>query len=90
MLIWEHADGTATWTGSFNAADWADYMSKRETGEDAPVSEPVEPQSVEPGRPAGNASLEAWRGYALTQGAAADEIADLTRNELRDLYGGEE
>lgn len=51
--------------------------------------EPVVPaEAVE--QPAGNASAEAWRDYALTQGATEEEVADLSRNDLRDQYGTEE
>jgi hypothetical protein len=38
-------------------------------------------------QPAGNASRDDWRAYALTQGATEDEVEDLSRNDLRDLYG---
>lgn len=39
-------------------------------------------------RPAGNASQEAWRTYALESGQASeDEVKDLSRDELRELYG---
>lgn len=36
--------------------------------------------------PAGNASKDAWREYALATGAAEADIEDLTRDELRDRY----
>lgn len=36
--------------------------------------------------PAGNASTEAWREYAISQGMGPDEVEQLSRNELRDLY----
>lgn len=40
------------------------------------------------GRPAGNASQEAWATYALESGQASeDEVKDLSRDELRELYG---
>jgi hypothetical protein len=96
MLIWEHEDGTATWTGSFNAAEWADYASKskKEVAEGMSVPSGADTSSAGPAdleeQPAGNASVDAWRGYALTQGATEDEVADLSRNELRDKYGKDE
>jgi len=62
---------------------------------DAPASEPEPEQPVtvvEDGpvyeRPAGNASQEAWATYALESGQASeDEVKDLSRDELRELYG---
>lgn len=53
---------------------------------------PEPPAVVEPApvfeRPAGNASLEAWATYALESGKASeDEIKDLSRDDLRELYG---
>lgn len=38
-------------------------------------------------QPAGNASTEAWRVYALANGASQDDVADATRDELRGQYG---
>lgn len=38
--------------------------------------------------PAGNASQEEWRDYAVNvKGADADEASEMGRNELRDMYG---
>lgn len=53
---------------------------------DAPeAEEPAEPVFE---RPAGNASQEAWATYALESGQASeDEVKDLSRDELRELYG---
>lgn len=41
------------------------------------------PESDEP---AGNASTEEWRAYALKHGASEEEVADKGRDELRDKY----
>lgn len=55
--------------------------------------QPAEEESVEADapafeRPAGNASQEAWATYALESGQASeDEVKDLSRDELRELYG---
>lgn len=93
MFIWEHEDGTASYTGSFNAAGWDAYLakSKKEVAAGTVVPSAAETSAAGPAdleeQPAGNASTEAWRDYALTQGATEDEVADLTRNELRELYG---
>lgn len=52
--------------------------SVQEVVEEAPAFE----------RPAGNASQEAWATYALESGQASeDEVKDLSRDELRELYG---
>jgi hypothetical protein len=96
MLIWELEDGSVTYTGSFNASEWADYTakSKKEVSGATTVPDPSDTGSstdadlVE--QPAGNASAEEWRAYALTHGATEDEVADLSRNELRDQYRSEE
>ena len=96
MLIWELEDGSVTYTGSFNASEWADYTakSKKEVSGATTVPDPSDTGSstdadlVE--QPAGNASAEEWRAYALTQGATEDEVADLSRNALRKQYGTEE
>lgn len=52
----------------------------------APLSEP-EP-AVEAGgeKPAGNASEAEWRAYALANGKSEADLADLGRNEIRDLF----
>lgn len=97
MLIWEHEDGTASYTGSFNAAEWADYTASKGRNktvrEGTSVPDPAATTSATDAdlveQPAGNASAEAWRAYALTQGATEDEVADLGRNDLRDQYGSE-
>lgn len=96
MLIWEHEDGSVSYTGSFHAAEWERYLS--DTGRDVregtqvpdrtDTSSATEADLIE--QPAGNASAEEWRAYALTQGATEDEVADLSRNDLRDLYRTEE
>lgn len=36
--------------------------------------------------PAGNASHDTWHAYALADGMAADELEDLNRNQIRDLF----
>jgi hypothetical protein len=93
MFIWEHEDGTVSYTGSFNASDWAAYTakSKKEVAEGTVVPSATFTNDAGPADleepPSGNASADAWRDYALTQGATEDEVADLSRNELRDLYG---
>lgn len=38
-------------------------------------------------RPAGNAKRAAWARYALLQGATAEEVDDMTRDQLRAEYG---
>ena len=42
-----------------------------------------------PEEPGGNASREIWRDYALAIGATEEEVADLSRNELREKYGSD-
>lgn len=100
MLIWEHEDGTASFTGSFNAREWGDYLGKSgsQVAEVAQVPDPEETSSdtnadlnapsVE--EPAGNASKNEWREFALAQGASEGDVADLSRNQLREQYGTQE
>lgn len=57
---------------------------------EAPVAEPEPVVEEAPvfERPAGNASQEAWATYALESGQASeDEVKDLSRDALRELYG---
>ena len=44
---------------------------------------PVKLPDGTPARPRGNASLELWIAYAVSQGMDRDEASALTRNELR-------
>lgn len=45
------------------------------------------PESGESEQPAGNASTEAWQEFARSRGAADDDLAGKTRDELRETYG---
>lgn len=51
------------------------------------VGEDVQAIRPQGERPAGNAKRAAWARYALLQGASADEVADMGRDELRAKYG---
>ena len=54
---------------------------------EAEVSADVEMQPFTE-RPAGNASQETWAKYAVESGQASeDEVKDLSRDDLRELYG---
>lgn len=104
MLIWEQDDGTVTYTGSFNRSEWEAYIEKSGNAEkvaadaDVPDEEPTPADDDTPGpassdgaeEPAGNASADEWREYAVAQGASEDEVADLSRNDLRDQYSSKE
>ena len=37
-------------------------------------------------KPAGNASEDAWREYALANGKSEDDLKDLGRDKIRDLF----
>jgi len=41
------------------------------------------------GPPAHSALKAAWVGYAVSQGADADSVGDLTKDELIEKYGGD-
>lgn len=88
MFIYQKSDGSFEWRGSFNRAEWEAHLAEHgQTPDDA--GSPASDES-ESGEPAGNASTEEWREYAVSLGADEDEVADLTRNELRDTYGSKE
>lgn len=59
-----------------------DEGSDPESGE---AESQVAGESVE--KPAKTAPVAAWREYALTQGADADEVAETSRADLITLYG---
>jgi hypothetical protein len=58
-----------------------EYVGRREPDDQPPATGPATPPGV--GRPAGNASQEAWINYALSQGMPHTEAAALSRDELR-------
>ena len=56
--------------------------------EKAEVAAEPEPEAPAFEKPHGNAGREAWATYALESGKASeDEIKDLSRDDLRELYG---
>lgn len=64
-----------------------------ETGEVTAAGEPlptIEQDEGTPLQPAGNASRDDWADYALATGATPEDIADLTRDQLRDHFGNRE
>lgn len=65
-------------------ADEPATQEKLETehAEQATSGEPIVALAV----PAGNASADDWRAYAIASGATPEEVADLGRNDLRDRY----
>lgn len=42
-------------------------------------------ETVADGPPRGNASVDDWRAYAVTQGLPAEDVADLKRDEIKKL-----
>jgi len=40
--------------------------------------------------PAGNATLEAWQAYARSKGATDEELAGVSRDDLRTTYSSKE
>jgi len=40
-------------------------------------------------RPANNASQAAWAAYAVSLGASADDVADMSRGDLIKMFGGD-
>lgn len=66
--------------------DWDDADDDRIYIEPPPDPAPPDEAHEGPEVPAGNASREAWASYAASQGAFEEDLADLTRDEIRDLY----
>lgn len=60
-----------------------------EAPEDAPTNPApaIDPQKSDEQPPAGNASAEVWRAYAVSKGADPASVADLSRDDLRDRFG---
>lgn len=50
------------------------------------VDQPAPATEPDDNRPAGNASTEEWRAYAVSKGMPADEADSLGRDELREKY----
>ena len=48
-----------------------------------------DPQGTDSERPARNASKDAWKSYALAQGRTEDELKDLTRDQISELFPDE-
>lgn len=57
-------------------------------GEAAPAAEAEGDGEVVLEPPAGNASGEEWRAYAISQGMSSEEADSMGRDELRDRYTG--
>ena len=54
----------------------------------APDVKPKQPAAEDVPVPGPNATTQAWREYALTQGATQPEVAGLTKQQLQQAYGG--
>lgn len=92
--------------GSVNFQRLAELRAERPTKKTVRTTEPVaeipvtevqtaepepEPKSQEPeGRPKDYAPKPDWVAWAVTEGADEAEAEALTKNELIELYGGEE
>lgn len=63
--------------------DVADDLDRQEADEQAAAAAAT---GGETERPPGNGSREAWHDYALSQGRAPDELEDLSRDEIRELF----
>lgn len=68
--------------------EWAAGMLGAHVLDEAPDEEPDEGDE-DPGegeKPAGNASLDDWRAYALANGKSETDLDGLKRDEIRDLF----
>lgn len=71
-----------------NPEDWVAQGWTQLEGKEAEEAMHEADPSV-PVRPSGNASRDEWADYASRQpGADADAIAEMTRDEIRDSFGG--
>ena len=84
------ADGAVT-----DADDTTPTQPEAGADQDRPegAAEPGEPDGAvddnaadEAKKPAGNATEDAWREYALANGKSEDDLKGLGRNEIRDLF----
>lgn len=67
--------------------NWAPADDAAQAEHDAAEAE-ANPEPVE--KPAGNASRDLWAAYVVAAGLATEEqIADMSRDQLRDTYGSE-
>lgn len=57
--------------------------------QDAEETAHAEQDTFEATAPAGNASRTDWEAYALTQGRSNEELAGLSRDQIRDLFATE-
>ena len=57
--------------------------------QDAAETAHAEQDTFEATAPAGNASRTDWEAYALTQGRSNEELAGLSRDQIRDLFATE-
>ena len=90
-------------TGHVERATRDEYLEQRNAAEapvedrteeepDADSQEPdeavQEPQETpDDGKPAGNASTDSWRDYALAQGYSEEQLENLGRDEIKSLLG---
>ena len=51
-----------------------------------PAQPPTVPPAPDADQPAGNASTEEWRAYAVAKGLDAERVDTMTRDQIRDLF----
>ena len=82
MFIHKNADGSLSYTGSFNKAQWEAALAEQDKGTEASPD-----ASATPEQPKGNASRDEWVDHALATGASEGDVEGLSRNELREQFG---
>ncbi len=66
-----------TWAESIEGPFWAP---------DADDAESDDADDADADKPAGNASIEAWREFALAHGKTEADLDGLSRNQIRHLF----
>ena len=97
----ELTEAEAEWVNRDSAGTLAEVRS----GVQLEMGQPVPPEKLKgyvpplppatllpttPEKPAGNASHEAWAAYAVARGGTVEEVETLSRDELRELYRGDD
>lgn len=86
--LWAPADKDAE---AAHAAGHAAYLERLAAENPAPAPDEDEDQGDDLAEPAGNASRDEWAAYVVGRELATeDEIADLSRDEIRDTYKSQE
>jgi hypothetical protein len=69
-----------------DAGPWVEQGWVKLSPKEAVVASLEEAPAAEVEAPAKNASYEAWAEYARSRGATAEDLGEMTRDQIRDAY----